>query len=151
MNMQKLLTISCMLLLATTAALTQKAKPSKPYTISSIKIVAYEESEGKIGDEVTKDISFGNDVSTSLLVTVELSGDPGSIEMKRNVRLTVTEGRKVISSRLAIPGILNSDGKYFIPLMVYGPLCDNIRIKATVTGQTTLSTMSRTVNAHCGE
>ena len=151
MNMQKLLTVSCVFLLVATAAFAQKSKPSKPYKISSIKIVEYDESDGKIGDEVTKDTFFGNDFSTSLLVTVELSGDPGSIEMRRNVRLTVTEGRKVISSRLAIPGILNSDGKYFIPLMVYGPLCDNIRIKATVTGQTTLSTMSRTVNAHCGE
>ena len=149
--MQKLLTVSCVFLLTATAVFAQKSKPSKPYSISSIKIVEFDESEGKFGEEVTKDTFFGNDFSTSLLVTIELSGEPGSIVTRRNVRVTVTEGRKVTFTRLAIPGILNQAGKYYIPLWVYGPICDNLKIRAAVTGQTTISTLSRTVNAHCGE
>lgn len=136
--------------LGTASAFAQKPKPSAQYKISSIKIVEFDENSGKFGDEVTKDSFFANDFSTSLFVTVELSGDPGYVPA-RNVQLTVTEGRKVKLSKLARPGILGEEGKYYIPLWLYGPICDSLKIQATVAGQTTRSTMSRTVSAHCGE
>jgi len=149
--MKKTLTILCATLLFAVAAAAQKEKPAKPYSITAIKIVSFDEINGKFGDEVTKETFFGNDLSTSLFATIELTGGKGDYASNRNVQLTVTQGKRVKQSRLAMPGILNDDGHYYIPLWIYGPICDDLKITASVTGQTKVATMSRTVSAHCGE
>ncbi|MBV9216588.1 MAG: hypothetical protein JO053_10450 [Acidobacteria bacterium] len=146
--MKKLTILLCMVLLTATAAVAQK---NAPYIVSSIKIVTFDEVTGKFGDEVTKDSSFGNDLSLSFFATIEISGEKGEYVPNRMVRVNVTEGKKEKLSRVAMPGILNDNGKYYIPIWIYGPVCDNLKITASVTGQTKVSTLSRSFSAYCGE
>jgi hypothetical protein len=141
---------------AGTVAMTATGPPAKPkpkglYTISAIKIVPFDEILGEFREPVDPEQWFGNDLSMSLFVTIELSGDPGGYVPKRNVQITVTEGKKIKLSRIAYPGVFSEQGKYYVPVWLYGSMCDPVKITASVTGQKTRSSLSRTVNFHCGE
>jgi hypothetical protein len=129
----------------------QKAKPIAPYTITDIKIVPFDEVTGTWREAVTAESSFGNDLSVSLLATVELSGPAGEFAENRRVSIRVTEGKKVKLTRLGYPGVFSETGKFYVPVFIYGPLCDDVKITATMTGQTKKSSRTRTVYFHCGE
>jgi hypothetical protein len=134
-----------------TAIFAQKAKPLAPYTITDIKVVPFDEVLGQWREPVTPDQWFGNDLSVSLLATIELKGPAGEFAENRRVQINVTEGKKVKLTRLAYPGVMSETGKFYVPVFIYGPLCDIVKITATVTGQTKKSSRSRNVNFHCGE
>jgi hypothetical protein len=87
----------------------------------------------------------------SLLATIELTGPAEEFAPNRKVQIRVTEGKKVILTRLALPGVMSETGKYYVPVWIYGALCDIVKITASVTGQTKKSSRTRTVNFHCGE
>ncbi len=133
------------------AALAQKAKPIPPYTITDIKVVPFDEITGLWREPVTPDQWFGNDLSMSLLATIELSGAAGEFAENRRVSIRVTEGKKVKLTRLGYPGVMSETGKFYVPVFIYGPLCDIVKISATMTGQTKKSSRTRTINFHCGE
>ena len=63
----------------------------------------------------------------------------------------VEKGKKVKLSKIGYPGVFSEQGKYYVPVWLYGSMCDIVRIKASITGQKTASTRTRTVNFHCGE
>ena len=132
-----------------TAGLAQKK--IAPYTITDIKIVPFDEVTGMWRDVVTPETWFGNDLSVSLLATIELSGTAGEFAENRRVSIRVTEGKKVKLTRLGYPGVFSETGKFYVPVFIYGPLCDDVKITATMTGQTKKSSRTRTVNVHCGE
>lgn len=126
-------------------------KPVAPYTISAIKVVPFDEITGQFREPVTPDQWFGNDLSMSLLATIELSGPAGEFVANRKVSIKVTEGKKVLINRIGYPGVFSESGKYYVPVWIYGSLCDIVKISATMTGQTKKSSMTRKVNFHCGE
>lgn len=151
-NTLKILCLAILLLPVLASAVhPQKKKPAAPFKITDIKVVRFDEITGAVGETVTPDQWFGNDLSMSLLATVELSGPAAEFMENRRVQIRVTEGKKVLSTRTAFPGVFSETGKYYIPVFIYGPLCDVVKITATVTGQTTKATKSRNVNFHCGE
>lgn len=126
-------------------------KPPAPYKITAIKVVPFDEILGQFREPVDPEQWFGNDLSMSLFVTIELTGDAGGYVPKRNVQITVREGKKVKLSRIAYPGVFSEQGKYYVPVWLYGSMCDIVKITASVTGQKPRSSLSRTVNFHCGE
>lgn len=128
-------------------------KPVGPYSIAKIHVIPFEESTGEFAAPMADDDlgGFFNDLSTSLLVKIELNGPAGEFAPNRKVAITVTEGKKVMLTKTAYPGIMNENGKFFVPVWLYGSMCDKITIKATVTGQTKKAAMTRTVQFMCGE
>ncbi len=133
------------------AANAQTAKKTPDYKIAAIKVVPFDEITGQFREPVDPEQWFGNDLSMSLFVTVELSGEAGGYVTSRNVRITVTEGKKIKLSKIAYPGVFSETGKYYVPVWLYGSMCDRVKITATVTGQKTRASLSRIVNFHCGE
>jgi hypothetical protein len=129
----------------------QPPKKAADYKITAINVVPFDEILGKFREPVEPDQWFGNDLSMSLLVTVELSGEPGGYVTSRNVSIRVTEGKKIKLQKIAYPGVFSETGKYYVPVWLYGSMCDIVKITATVTGQKTRATRTRTVNFHCGE
>lgn len=140
-----------MAFIGTAAVVAQSAKKTPDYKIAAIKVVPFDEITGAFREPVDPEQWFGNDLSMSLFVTIELTGEAGGYATNRNVSITVTEGKKVKLRKIAYPGVFSEQGKYFVPLWLYGSMCDIVKITATVTGQKTRSTRTRTVNFHCGE
>ena len=147
--MKRLIVVVFVVLFGFLAAFAQRTPP--PYKITDIKVVPYDEITGKFRDPVDPEQWFGNDLSLSLFVTIELSGEAGGYAPKRNVQITVTEGKKVKLNKVSYPGVFSEQGKYYVPVWLYGSMCDVVKIRATITGQNTASTRTRNVNFHCGE
>lgn len=135
------------------SAYAQKPKPAPAYRITAIKIVPFNEQTGKFEDELTNrsDRSFFNDLSISLFVTFEVSGEVGSFEAGRKIAITVTEGKKVKFSKSEQVGLIGSGGKYFVPVWLYSSMCSDVKITASLAGQKAGSTMTRRVPFLCGE
>jgi hypothetical protein len=129
----------------------QKPKAAPPYKISAINVVPFEEQTGKFGSAYEAQPSeMLNALSTSLFVTVEISGQEGSFEAGRKVQITVTEGKRIKYSRTEQVGLIG-DGKYYMPVWLYSPMCSKVTITARLLGQTTASSMKRVVPFVCGE
>ncbi len=131
----------------------QQPPKAPDYKLSKIKIVPFDETEGKFLDEILPDSerSFFNDLSISLFVTFEISGEAGSFEAGRNINISVTEGKKTKFQKSEQIGLIGEGGKYFVPVFLYGSMCDEIKITARLSGQKTTSTLMRTVPFLCGE
>jgi hypothetical protein len=157
MNMTKLnITIAfAFLLIAVGAASTfaQAPKSAPAYKLSAINITPFDEASGKFQDVVTTtdSRSFFNDLSISLFVTIEISGQAGSFETGRKVQVTVMEGKKVKFTKTEQVGLIGEGGKYYMPVWLYSSMCDEVKITAKLIGQKTVSTMTRKVLFECGE
>ncbi|MBK6748547.1 MAG: hypothetical protein KA956_02070 [Pyrinomonadaceae bacterium] len=143
-----------------TATFAQKVKPKAPvsntadYVIADLKVMAYSSSTGKLEDTNPAEgepMSFFNDLDTSLFVWVFVQGEKGTFEAGRMANVVVTEGKKVVASRNVQIGIPNEDGFYIVPVFVYGPLCDQVKITAKLTGQKTASPKTVSIPFMCGE
>jgi hypothetical protein len=123
------------------------------YKITAIKVLPFSSSTGQFEPEWKDDVTrtFWNDLDISLLVLVEVSGKAGEYVAGRNVQVTITEGKKVKLTRTDSPGVLNDDGKHYIPVWVYPAMCDRVKITARVTGQKTASSMTKSLPFGCGE
>lgn len=130
-----------------------KAQTAPPFKISAIKIVPFEELTGEFGEEInSKDArEFFNDVSTGLLVTVEISGKTEMNAPNRQLEVTVVKGTKLFTKKLTTVFGVGAGGKYYVPLYVDGGNCQTVTITAKMVGQKTASTMTRKVSFVCGE
>lgn len=143
-----------------TPVFAQKTKPKTPvsktpdYAITSIEVMSYSSSTGKLEDVFPKDAeprSFFNDLDTSLFIWVFIQGEKGTFEAGRMANVVVTAGKKVLASRNVQIGIPNEDGFYIVPVFVYGPLCSDVKITAKLTGQKTSTPTTVRVPFLCGE
>ena len=143
-----------------TSAMAQKAKPktavskTPDYAISSIEVMAYSSSTGKLENvfpEGGEPKTFFNDLDTSLFVWVFVQGEKGTFEAGRMANVVVTADKKVLVSRNVQIGIPNEDGLYIVPVFVYGPLCSDVTITAKLTGQKTSTPTTVKVPFLCGE
>jgi hypothetical protein len=148
----KLLLISAVLLL-TFGAVFANAQAAPAYKISKIKIVPFDEQKGAFQPEYTAndERSFFNDLSISLFVTVEISGQAGSFETGRKIEVTVMEGAKLKAKKSEQIGLLGDGGKYYFPVWLDSAMCSDVKITARIIGQKTASASSRTVPFLCGE
>jgi hypothetical protein len=119
--------------------------------ITGIKILPYNRMSDTFSDDISnsKEESL-NELDLSFLVKIEVSGKAGDYA-GHNVEVTVREGSKLILSRVTMLGIFNDQGKYYVPVWIYGPLCSPTAIQATVQGQKPISTIKRTLKFQCGE
>jgi hypothetical protein len=150
MNMKRSMALALLVLVVVGAAFPQKIAP---YKITAIRIMPFDEVTGKFENELAPDERGGyfNDLSRSILALIEVTGPAGEFASRRNVSIRVTEGRKLKLSRMGAPGVLGENGKYYVPVWLYGSMCDRVTITARVTGQTTPSSMKRTLDFMCGE
>jgi hypothetical protein len=148
--MKKHITLLVLVIVTATTAFPQKVGP---YKITAIHVTPFNEVTGRFDAEMAKDDTggFWNDLSKSVLAVIEITGPPEEYATKRNVSIRVTEGRKLKLARIAYPGVLGTDGKYYVPVWLYGSMCSPVTISATITGQPTASSMKRILGFMCGE
>jgi hypothetical protein len=148
--MKKSIALLLLVLVVTTSTLAQKVAP---YKITAIRILPFNEISGKFEDELAKDSNGGyfNDLSKSILALIEITGPAGGYADRRNVSIRVTEGKKLKLSKIGYPGVLSETGHFYVPVWLYGSMCDHVTITATITGQTTRSSMKRGLDFMCGE
>lgn len=134
-------------------AAAQQPPPAPPYKISAIKIVPFDGQTGAFAEEFTagSERSFFNDLAISLFVTIEISGKAGTFEAGRKVEVTVTEGKKSKTKKLEQVGLIGDGGKFYFPVFLEAPMCDEVKITARLVGQKTASSLTRTVPFMCGE
>lgn len=152
-NLLKIAAITAALLCGTIIAAAQAPKAAQPYKLSAINITPFDEASGKFQEVLSPDggRSFFNDLSISLFVTVEISGEAGSFETGRKVAITVTEGKKPKFSKTEQVGLIGDGGKYYIPVWLYSSMCDEVTITAKLIGQKKISSITRKVLFECGE
>ncbi len=153
-NLIKSFTIAIAIVLSTfSTSPAQQPSRAPDYRIASIKIVPFDEASGEFQTEFTKnsDRAFFNDLSISLFVTFEISGEAGTFEDGRNIVISITEGKKTKFAKTEQVGLIGEGGKYYVPVFLYSAMCDEIKITAKLSGQKTASSMSRTVPFMCGE
>jgi hypothetical protein len=108
-----------------------------------------------MSDSFSEDIAGSNqerlnEIDLSYLVKVEVSGKAGEYS-DRQVQITVHEGKKLIVSNTMMVGIFNEAGKYYVPVWIYGPLCQPTTIQARLLGQKGAAPIKRTLKFQCGE
>lgn len=140
-------------LIFTASASAQKSASVAPYKITAIRVMPFEASQGKFLDELRSDEMGGyfNDLDKSLLVLIEITGPAGEYVDKLRVSIRVTEGKKVKLSKIGYPGVLNENGKFYVPVWLEAAMCDEVKITANMLGQTQKSTMKRSLSFMCGE
>ncbi|HJU53068.1 MAG TPA: hypothetical protein VJ715_00805 [Pyrinomonadaceae bacterium] len=156
---QRWLTLLVLLTLSTTLAHAQRrgrrgarVDSSGPVAqLTAMKIIPYNEANDTFEDDVAdSDRALFNDLHLSFLVKIEVTGKAGEFS-NRSVQISVRQGNKQTLSRTAMVGIYNEAGKYFVPVWIYGPICQETTIQATLTGQPQRSTLKKTIRANCGE
>jgi hypothetical protein len=116
-----------------------------------MKILPYNGGSDSFGDNIADGGNpLFNDLDTSLLVKVEVSGKAGEYA-DRNVEITARQGNKVILSRTAMVGIFNESGKYYVTAWIPNPICQDINIQARLLGQRQPSIIRKRIGANCGE
>ncbi len=149
------LTLLILVTICTTAAYAQRRRggvpPSSPSRLSEMKIIPYNGGNDTFGDNIADtDHALFNDLDTSLLVKVEVSGKAGEYS-DRSVVITARQGNKVILTRNAMVGIFNENGKYYVTAWINNPLCQSTTIQAQLLGQRQPSIIKKTIGANCGE
>lgn len=127
------------------------AQATPPYKITGIKIVNYNKYDHifkDISDE--KDYEYWNALGTSVIVSIVVSAKTNAYVSGRKVEVKVYEGKRLIQAHIGEVGYLRS-GTFYVPTMLYGPFCAPLSIRARLTGQPQVSTMSKTLNFACGE
>jgi hypothetical protein len=143
-----------LLMLSTAVSYGQKrgaAATSSPSKITGMKVIPYDRTSDTFSDDIadSKEERL-NELDLSFLVKVEVSGKAGEFA-GHNVEVTVREGNKLLLSRVTMLGIFNEQGKHYVPVWIYGPLCSPTTIQATVQGQRPVSTLKKTLQFQCGE
>jgi hypothetical protein len=153
-SLKQCLTLLVLIIVCTTAAYAQRRRgqaASSPSQLSSMKVIPYNGGSDTFGDNIADtDHALFNDLDTSLLVKVEVSGKAGDYA-DRNVEITARQGNKVILSRTAMVGIFNENGKYYVTAWIYNPLCQDTTIQARLLGQRRPSVIRKRIGANCGE
>ncbi len=130
-----------------------------PYTVKFIRAFLFFNGRGGLSPNIIDNpiyskpwnVIIGPDASQETLVVVEVSGKPQSYEVTRKVELQVTEGKKMKFRRASEIGVINVDGRYFAPFMLYDTGCAPVRLLARIIGQPQPSRLEKTINFRCGE
>jgi hypothetical protein len=110
--------------------------------LGAIEVRAFDPKAGQFVDDLA-DRNW-NQIDLSLLTTVELEG-PASAP--QTVEVTVLKGKKRLLKRKARAVI--QSGKYFIPVWIEGPFCEDVTIRAQLLG--TEQKSERRLVFRCGE
>ena len=148
-------TLLVLLTICATAAYAQRRRgagtAAPPSELTGMKILPYDRGSDTFGDDIADSREERlNELDLSFLVKVEVTGRPGEYA-NRNVEVTVREGNKLTLTRTTMVGIFNQSGKYYVPVWIYGPLCQPTVIRATMTGQRRPSTITKRLSFQCGE
>lgn len=123
----------------------------QPFKITELKVVNYNQYNHVFKDvSEEENLEYWNALGTSVVVSAIVSAKPNTYVSGRRVEFKVYEGKKLIRTHSGEIGYFRSDN-YYVPIMLYGPFCQPLTIKARIIGQRQISTISRTLNFACGE
>ena len=89
--------------------------------------------------------------SDALLVTVKVTGDPGSYEGGRRVRLKATSGKQTLLDKtLGVP-ILNEKGAAYVGFWVYDCTSQPLHLRAEILGQRSNAAIHRSIPFASGD
>ena len=152
--MKKLILTLVCLFIAGFFTTTAAQKKAADYKLIKIKVVPFEQKTGEFESEIRdeNDNIFHNEISKRYLITVEIAGEAGSFEVGRKLEITVTEGKKAKGRKLEQIGLIGDDGKFYLPLWIDEPFCDDVKITARITGQKKIASITRILTMfQCGE
>lgn len=89
--------------------------------------------------------------ASSVLVTVEVSGQAGWWEEGVRVAFTARVGERVIARDTAELHVLSSGGRTYVGFWLDGVGCEPVRLQARLTGQPQPSTRTAEIPFECGE
>ena len=122
-----------------------------PYSLRSIRVTSLNQ-HNNTQKEVAPGDDFWNALGTSLLIVVQVSSDEPDVYQKdRKVEIKAYEGSKLINTYLADTGYFGRNKAFYIPILLHGPFCQEVRVEASIKGQSTNSSISRKVDFACGE
>jgi hypothetical protein len=139
-----------------------KAKPVLPYKIVSIKAFLFLNDQGTQSKKNVADpnVFLWNAIigeggaggyTHETLVIVEIAGEKGSLNTNRKLIFTATEKGKIKLQRTSSIHILNDNGRYYLPYLLYDTGCEPLKLSAKIIGQNKPSIMERKINFECGE
>lgn len=148
-----LVPVLAMTVLFAVSAFAQKLPPAAPYSITAVNVTKFDKMSGEFGERMKADDTgnFLNELDLTFFVSVEVSGKGGDYAPGRKVQITVTEGKRAARITTVDIGVINQQGKYFVPVFLTGPFCTEVKIGAKVLGQKKQSSMTRKLVFDCGE
>lgn len=131
----------------------QKLPAAAPYSITAVNVTKFDKMSGEFGERMKADDAgnFLNELDLTFFVSVEVSGKDGDYAPGRRVQVTVTEGKRAARLTTVDIGVINQQGKYFVPVFLAGPFCSEVKISAKILGQKKQSSMTRKLVFDCGE
>jgi len=134
-------------------AISPCAQNNKQYKISDLHISEYSKYTGSLAvvSKAEDDKERFNALNISLLVAVEISGRIGSYPSNKNVLLTAYSNGKLVFRGQQKMGLLNDNGKYYLPFFLHGPFCSPVTIKAQIVAPKTRTSTTRKLWFGCGE
>lgn len=92
-----------------------------------------------------------NATDLSLLASVEVIGQPGSYSASRRVTIAVRKGRKTAQKSYGLGVLDGKSGRYYVPVWISGPFCEDVVIRASLVGQKEPSTAESKLEFRCAE
>ncbi len=133
----------------------ETSRAPKPPMIGQI---SYSSFRYKTGELLTSqelwDRNYGarNDLDSSLLVTVTVLGEPETRAMPLTLHVVAQKGGEVVDDRRSRVGPFDKDGALAFPLMIHGPLCDTVIVRARLeTHDRVIDEQTLELHHTCGE
>jgi hypothetical protein len=132
------------------------------YRITAIRAMLFNSDRGTLSRDVLREprpalwnVIIGEGEaegpSSSALVVVEVSGEPGSYEDARRVELVARTAEGELVRRVVDLNVLNAEGRTFAGFWLYGVGCQPVRLQARLRGQPQASTRTDSIPFECGE
>lgn len=167
-NSTRLAAFLLILLCANSGVAANAQRQTPAFKITAIRAMLFYDSSGTFSKDILADsnISLWNTIigegdsggaSSSTLIVVEVTGEPGAYETKRKIEFTATyrlngqNARETVVKRTAETGIFNNKGKFYAAFWLYETGCAPVKLSARLLGQTQPSLMRKTINFQCGE
>jgi hypothetical protein len=133
-------------------------KPPLPFAISALQAMLFYEHTGTLSPDVLAEPKMvlrnrrtAQGRSTTMLVVVEITGEPGAFDPRRKVVLTATDAHTLNFTKTSEVGILSEEGKFFVGFWLYNTGCYPMTLTARLTRQSRAAFVQRVINFQCGD
>ncbi len=116
--------------------------------VTGIVVRGFDQHTGRMIDDLSE--RSRNQLDLSVVAVVEIAGPRGAFD-HTTAEITVQKGADVTHLSRPVGSLDERTGEYFIPVIVPGPNCDRVTIKAKLKGQALGTIVSKDISFSCGE
>jgi hypothetical protein len=121
-----------------------------PYRLGTISVRGFDSHSNRFLEDLSG--HSWNQLDLCLLVSVEVAGKPGQHAPSRSVQVTVSQASQPERKQNRRLGPLDKkSGRYYVPVWIPGPFCEDLTVRADLRGQEEPSTVEKTMSFRCGE